>query len=54
MDKKMRIGIIGVGQIGQFHLDNYQAIPEVEVVAIVDTNPVHAQAVAGRYGIPDS
>jgi predicted dehydrogenase len=54
MDKKLRIGVIGVGQIGQVHLDNYKAIPEVEVVAIADANDAHAHSVAGRYGIPDS
>ncbi|MGD0751139.1 MAG: Gfo/Idh/MocA family oxidoreductase [Anaerolineales bacterium] len=54
MDNKLRIGVIGVGQIGQVHLDNYQVIPEVEVVAIADVNEAHARSVAGRYGIRDS
>jgi predicted dehydrogenase len=54
MDNKLRIGVIGVGQIGQVHLDNYKAIPEVEVVAIADMNEPHARSVAVRYGIPDS
>jgi len=54
MDNKLRIGVIGVGQIGQVHLDNYKAIPEVEVVAIADMNEPHARNVAGRNGIPDS
>jgi len=53
MDEKVRIGVIGVGQIGQVHLENYQAIPEVAVVAIADTDREHGQGVAGRYGIPD-
>ena len=54
MENKLRIGVIGVGQIGQVHLDNYKAIPEVEVVAISDRNETHAQRMAVRYGIPDS
>ena len=54
MKDKLRIGVIGVGQIGQVHLDNYQAIPEIEVVAIADVNAEHARSVASRYGIPDS
>jgi predicted dehydrogenase len=53
MHDKLRIGIIGVGQIGQVHLDNYRAIPDVTVVAIADKDRQHAQEVAGRYGIPD-
>jgi predicted dehydrogenase len=53
VDSKLRIGIIGVGQIGQVHLENYQAIPEVTVAAIADTHPERASEVAGRYGIPD-
>ncbi|MGB8214949.1 MAG: Gfo/Idh/MocA family oxidoreductase [Anaerolineales bacterium] len=53
MNEKIRIGLIGVGQIGQVHLDNYKTIPDVEVVAIADINREHAQSVAGRYGVPN-
>jgi predicted dehydrogenase len=53
MDGRLRIGIIGVGQIGQVHLENYQAISEVTVVAIADTDLAHANNVAKRFGIPD-
>jgi predicted dehydrogenase len=53
MDKKLRIGVIGVGQIGQAHLETWRTIPEVELVAIADTNRTHAQGVAERYGHPD-
>jgi predicted dehydrogenase len=53
MAEKLRIGIIGVGQIGQVHLENYHVIPEVAVVAIADTNRELAREVASRYSIPD-
>src|SRR3990172_6121983 len=33
-DKAVKLGIIGVGQIGKHHLDNYQKIPGVEMVAL--------------------
>lgn len=53
MDDKLCIGIIGVSQIEQVHLENYQAIPEVAVVAIAGRDREHTNLVAGRYGIPD-
>jgi predicted dehydrogenase len=53
MDNKLRIGVIGVGQIGQVHLDIYKTIPDVEVVAIADTDRKNAQRVSERYNIPN-
>ena len=34
----VRVGVIGVGQIGKYHLDNYQKIPNAQVVAVADVN----------------
>ncbi len=53
MDKKLRIAVIGVGQIGQVHLENYKAIPEVEVVAIADIDTALTRSVQARYGIAE-
>ncbi|MBP2001966.1 putative dehydrogenase [Paenibacillus shirakamiensis] len=47
----VKIGIIGTGQIGKLHLDRYQQIPGVEVVAVCDVYAAEAQRVAQRYGI---
>jgi predicted dehydrogenase len=33
MQDSVRIGIVGVGQIGKYHLNNYAKIPGAEVVA---------------------
>jgi len=50
--RAVRIGMIGVGQIGCIHLDNYSKIPGVEVVAASDVNATQLKHVAERYQIP--
>ena len=50
----IRIGIIGVGQIGKRHLTNYQNIPGVELVALADANVEEGMRVAELYQIPHS
>ncbi|MBZ0282290.1 MAG: Gfo/Idh/MocA family oxidoreductase [Anaerolineae bacterium] len=48
----VRIGVIGVGQIGKHHLENYSKIPDAEIVAVADVNETEARRVAEQYGIP--
>jgi len=51
--KKVRIGFVGVGSMGQCaHLRNYVTIPDCEVVAIAEIRPQLAEKVAARYGVP--
>jgi predicted dehydrogenase len=53
MDKKVRIGFVGVGGMGQqAHLRNYHIVPECEVVAIAEIRPQLAKRVAEKYHIP--
>ncbi|MBZ0304015.1 MAG: Gfo/Idh/MocA family oxidoreductase, partial [Anaerolineae bacterium] len=52
MAEPVRIGVIGVGQIGKHHLDNYSRIPGAEIVAVADINEAEAQRVADLHGIP--
>ncbi len=53
MSKTVRVGVIGVGQIGKRHLDLYtKEIQGVEVVAIADINESEARRVAEMYRIP--
>lgn len=52
MNSKIRVGCIGVGQIGKHHLDNYQKIPNAELVAIADIDAQELDRVAGLYNIP--
>ena len=46
------MGIIGVGQIGKKHLDNYRSIPDVEVRAIAGRDPGRTEQVSRDYQIP--
>lgn len=50
-NKTVRIGVIGVGQIGKHHLDNYQQIESAQVVAIADIDTQEAQRVSEHFGI---
>ena len=53
MNGKIKIGIIGVGQIGKAHLNRYKEIPDAEIVAIADINDEEAKSVAHQFNIPN-
>ncbi|MDD5706531.1 MAG: Gfo/Idh/MocA family oxidoreductase [Kiritimatiellae bacterium] len=51
--KKVRIGFVGVGGMGQCaHLKNYVMVPDCEVVALAELRPKLREAVARKYGVP--
>ncbi|MFC5649689.1 Gfo/Idh/MocA family protein [Paenibacillus solisilvae] len=50
----IRIGIIGVGQIGKSHLKQYASLPGANVVAIADVNEKELQFVSESYQVPHS
>jgi predicted dehydrogenase len=52
MVAKVRVGMIGVGQIGKNHIQNYQKISDVEIVAVADINESEARRVAEQFNIP--
>lgn len=45
----MKVGVIGVGHLGEYHVQKYKALDAVELVGIVDTNPSRAGEIAVRY-----
>jgi len=47
---RIRVGIIGCGQMGRWHLDAYQQSPGVEVVAFADTSRAAAEPFAALTG----
>lgn len=52
--KTIRVGIIGVGQIGKAHLENYSNLNGVEVVAAADINENELGKVSEEYHIPSN
>lgn len=53
MTDKVRIGIIGVGQIGKRHVEYYrQKVKAADVVAIADINEAEAKRVAEVHNVP--
>lgn len=49
---RIRIGIIGTGQIGKHHLERYRSVPNAEIVAVADINEAEAQRVATNFNVP--
>ena len=45
----MRVAVIGAGSMGRNHARVYSELPEVELVAVCDTDPRVAREVAARY-----
>ncbi|MBN1897535.1 MAG: Gfo/Idh/MocA family oxidoreductase [Spirochaetes bacterium] len=49
---KLKIGIIGVGHMGQYHLNIFSNLPEVAIAGIYDTNEERLLDLGNRYGVP--
>jgi predicted dehydrogenase len=43
---KLRVGVVGVGYLGKFHVQKYKAMPDVELVGIVDPDRPSVKAIA--------
>lgn len=50
--KTLRTGVIGVGHLGYHHARNYAALPDAELVGVVDTNPANRERAAGDFTVP--
>lgn len=46
----LRLGVIGVGHLGQHHARILAQLPGVDLVAVVDTNAERAEAIAAETG----
>jgi predicted dehydrogenase len=53
MSKQVRVGVIGVGAIGPFHIRSYRACKNAAVTAVCDVHRGRARAAAAEFDIPD-
>ena len=49
--KKVRLAVVGIGNIGTLHLGNIEKEPKVELTAVCDIVPEKAKAAAEKYGV---
>jgi predicted dehydrogenase len=49
-DTRIRTAVVGVGYLGGFHAEKYAALPNSELVAVVDVDAERAESVATRLG----
>jgi predicted dehydrogenase len=48
--KRLRVGVVGVGHLGQHHARILASLPDVELVAVADSRLEQAQTIADRFG----
>ena len=49
--RKLKVGIIGTGWIAESHIQQYNVMPDVEVVAMADLIPGKAEAFKEKWGV---
>lgn len=48
----LKIGVIGAGHLGKFHLNNWAEIEDAQLIGFSDTDDTNAELVAQKYQLP--
>ncbi len=48
-DRRLRVGVVGVGSLGQWHARIYSELPQTQLCGVYDADPDQARAIAERY-----
>ena len=48
----LKTAVIGVGYLGRFHAQKFAALPESELIGVVDINPEQGQKVSDELNVP--
>ena len=49
-ESKLKVGVIGVGHLGEYHVQKYRALSKTDLIGVVDINQDRAREIALRYG----
>jgi predicted dehydrogenase len=49
--EKIKVGVVGAGYFGQFHLEKYLKMEEVKLVGVADIDPSRCKEMVKRYSI---
>ncbi len=49
--QQVRVGVVGVGKLGTYHVQNYLNIPDAQLVGTWDVVPERMRAVEARWGV---
>jgi predicted dehydrogenase len=49
MRETIRIGVVGVGHMGEYHVRTYAELPNVKLVGVADINEERAREIGARY-----
>ncbi|MGC1401721.1 MAG: Gfo/Idh/MocA family oxidoreductase [Thermodesulfobacteriota bacterium] len=50
--KKIRVGVVGVGHLGKYHVEKYARMPEVVLAGVADIDQERREAITGQYHVP--
>jgi len=51
-ERRIRVGVVGVGHVGQHHARIYHDLPGVEFAGIADSDPARLQEICEPLGVP--
>jgi predicted dehydrogenase len=50
--KKIKVGVVGVGHLGKYHLEKYARMPNVDLVGFADTDQGRRETFSRQYNLP--
>ncbi|MDQ7838410.1 MAG: Gfo/Idh/MocA family oxidoreductase [Thermodesulfobacteriota bacterium] len=48
--QKVKVGVVGVGYLGQYHAEKYASMAEADLIGVVDIDKKRAHEIAEKYG----